>query len=164
MKTDVQDIPVRKQQLFADEAGRLVEVVGTATGDIVEFCSQGGGFLNKAPHAEFDKHFKPATLPAFSLCAVSAEWLPPGLTFAAYSKGQRWNGWAMPYFPAESAMALREHLPGLCYDATRDVFVDDSEENEPDEVIFPAEEIIVDGKPVKVYAIGAGYWCWELEP
>ena len=61
-------------------------------------------------------------------------------------------------------MALREHLPGLCYDDERDLFVDDSDVNEPDEVTYPAEEIIVDGKPVKVYAIGAGYWCWELEP
>lgn len=163
MQSAAQNVPPGNQRLIGDENGYLVEVLWTSTGDIVEFSAQGGGFVQKAPRAEFEKRFKPAAPLAFSLQAVSAEWLPDDLTLPAYTNGQRWNGWAMPYFPAETAHALLEYMPDLRYDASQDAFVSKSDGGESQGDVFPAQELLVNGKPVKVYAVGAGSWCWWLE-
>lgn len=163
MQTNTNALSKREPRLLADEAGHLVEVLGTSTADTVEFSAQGGGFVHKASRDEFEKRFKPAALPAFSLQAVSAEWLPDDLKLPAYTNGQRWNGWAMPYFPAEAAHALLEHMPDLRYDAAQDAFVSKSYDDETENDVFPAQELVVEGATVKVYAIGAGSWCWWLE-
>lgn len=163
MQSAAQNVPTGNQRLFADENGCLVEVLWTSTGDIVEFSAQGGGFVQKAPRAEFEKRFKPAALPAFSLRVVSAEWLPDALKLPAYTNGQRWNGWAMPYFPVEAAHALLEHMPDLRYDDTRDAFVSKSYDDEAEDEVYPAQVLVVRGETLKVYAIGAGSWCWWLE-
>lgn len=163
MQTATQDQPKREPRLFADESGHLVEVLWASTDEIVEFSAQGGGFVHKASRTEFEKRFKPAAPLAFSLQAVSAEWLPDDLTLPAYTNGQRWNGWAMPYFPAESAHTLLEHMPDLRYDAAQDAFVSKSYDDETEDDVFPAQELVVEGVTVKVYAVGAGSWCWWLE-
>lgn len=163
MQTTAQNTPPRESRLFTDEVGRLVEVLWTSTDDNVEFSAQGGGFVQKAPRAEFEKRFKPAVLPAFSLRVVSAEWLPDALKLPAYTNGQRWNGWAMPYFPVEAAHALLEHMPDLRYDDTRDAFVSKSYDDEAEDEVYPAQVLVVRGETLKVYAIGAGSWCWWLE-
>lgn len=150
------------EQFFADEGGHLVEVLRTSTDEMVEFSAQGGGFVHKASRTEFEKRFKPAELPEFSLQAVSAEWLPDDLKLPAYTNGQRWNGWAMPYFPAEAAHSLLGHMPDLRYDSARDAFVMKSDEDQAEEEVFPAETLVIDGRPIKTYAIGAGSWCWEF--
>ena len=163
MQTAAQNPPTREHRLFADEAGRLVEVLWTSTDDNVEFSAQGGGFVHKVARAEFEKRFKPAAQPLYSLQAVSAEWLPDDLTLPAYTNGQRWNGWALPYFPAEAAHALLEHMPDLRYDASQDAFVSKAVDGESQDDVFPAQELLVNGKSIKVYAVGAGSWCWWLE-
>ena len=151
-------------QLFADEAGNLVQVLGTSTPETVEYSAQGGGFLHTAPRAEFERRFKPATLPALSLIAISAEWLPDDMSVPAYSNGRRWNGWAMPCFTLEAGRSLLEHMPDLRYDSARDAFIskasDDGDEREDD--VYLAETHVIDGLPIKLYAIGAGSWCWDL--
>lgn len=163
MQTAAPGQPQRAQRLFADEKGCLVEELWTSTNDTVEFSAQGGGFVNKLSRSEFEKRFKPAELPLFSLKAVSAEWLPDDLKVPAYTNGQRWNGWAMPYFPAQSALSLLEHMPDLSYDATQDAFVSKSSEDDSEAEVFPAQELVIEGVGVKVYAVGAGSWCWWLE-
>lgn len=145
-----------EMQIFADESGRLVQVVETSKSATVEFAPQGGGLMRQLPRAEFERRFKPATLPGYSLIAVCADWLPEGVKVPAYSNGRRWNGWAIPYFPFEAARSLLEHMPDLRYDSARDAFVKTNEDE-----IFCAETLVVDGKPIKTYAIGSGYWCWD---
>ncbi len=73
-------------RLFADEAGNLVQVLETSTPETVEFSVQGGGFVHTTPRAEFEHRFKPATLPALSLTAVSADWLPDDMAVPAHSE------------------------------------------------------------------------------
>lgn len=55
------------EQFYADEAGKLFQVLSTSTAETVEFAPQGGGIIRKAPRADFESRFKPATLPAFRL-------------------------------------------------------------------------------------------------
>lgn len=163
MHTAAQNPPTCELRLFADEAGRLVEVLWTSTDETVEFSAQGGGFVHKASRTEFEKRFKPAAPLAFSLQAVSAEWLPDNLTLPAYTNGQRWNGWAMPYFTAAAAHSLLPHMPDLRYDSARDAFVSKSYEDQFEEDVFASETLVIDGHAIKVYPVGAGSWCWWLE-
>ena len=88
-----------------------------------------------------------------------------------YTAGERWNGWATPYFPFEEservvAQINRFHKePGLNSNAA---YYD----SDADEFCFPAEnewdrygpsDIDVAGELMKVYAIGACYWVWSEE-
>lgn len=144
--------------LYSDQAGNLVQVLWTSTSDSVEFTRQGGGFVQKASRADFERQFKPATVRHYYLSAVTADWLPGGLTVPAYTNGMRWNGWAMPFFTFEAATQLLEHMPDLRYDSVKDVFYSQSS----DEDVFDATTLEVDGSKIKTYAIGAGCWCWDL--
>jgi hypothetical protein len=67
----------------------------------------------------------------------------PGFTMA----GERWNGWACPFFTKDVAEAYR--------------FWDDPETTddvEGDETT--GQDIRVNGTPVHVYGIGNCSWCW----
>lgn len=151
------------EQFYADEAGKLFQVLSTSTAETVEFAPQGGGIIRKAPRADFENRFKPATLPAFSLVAICAEWLPDDMKVPAYSNGRRWNGWAMPYFTIESGKSLLGFMPDLRYDSQRDAFVSKAyDDDQAEEEVFPAETLVIDGRPIQTYAIGAGFWCWEF--
>lgn len=102
-------------------------------------------------------------LPAFALVAVSADWLPADVEVPAYSNGQRWNGWAVPYFTQESAFSLLKFMPELSYDSTRDAFISKSDDGDAyaEDDVFPAVTLVIDGISIKTYAIGAGSWCWH---
>jgi hypothetical protein len=87
-------------------------------------------------------------------------------TFDVLSKGESWNGFAVPYFPEEEALRFLEVFNGEGggrarftsegVDETPDaVVVDDEEGEEPR--IFSAVE--VGGK--KTYPIGAYCWTWR---
>ena len=91
-----------------------------------------------------------------------ADWLPPSLKLAAFSNGDRWNGFAVPYFPLESAQELAKHMPGLRYDAARDAFLIEEEGDEGACGVFEVCTLEVDGSAVKAYPIGAGAQCWHL--
>jgi hypothetical protein len=96
-----------------------------------------------------------------------AEWFDK--KYRGWTTGQRWNGWAMPYFEFDEAMkyandSLQGGGPGTgatTYDPARDAFVtqrDDIEDTEVDE----ATVILVKGRgAIKVYPIGAGSWTWS---
>jgi len=147
------------ERLFADDSGRLFQIVE----ETVEFAPQGGGPIQKIPRAEFERRFKPANLPAFSLVEIGAEWLPDDMKVPAYSNGRRWNGWAMPSFTLEAGQSLLKYMPDLSYDSARDAFISkDADDAQSEEEVFAAETLIIDGSPVKTYAIGAGSWCWYL--
>ncbi|VWC80362.1 hypothetical protein BLA39750_01151 [Burkholderia lata] len=92
--------------------------------------------------------------------------LDVGPSYLAYSCGERWNGWECPYFTIEEAMKLLEHpyLHGLRYDAEGDKFImDDGDGEDLYETVFASEVVLVDGNPIKVYAIGAFGWCWNKD-
>ncbi|MBK1901999.1 MULTISPECIES: hypothetical protein [Burkholderia] len=99
----------------------------------------------------------------FGMFSVS---LDVGPSYQAYSRGERWNGWECPYFTIEEAMKLLAHpyLDGLRYDAEGDKFImDDGDGEVLDETVFASRVVLVDGNPIKVYAIGAFGWCWNKD-
>lgn len=142
--------------LYADQEGNLIEVSRMDT-EIVEFSSQGGGFLKRCSRQEFDRLFKPANEPEYSRMVVGAEWLDQ--TIACYSNGKRWNGWGMPLFPFESAQLLCSLMPDIHHDADQDAFVWEPKGEESES--YSAQTINYQGASIKVYGIGAGSWCWD---
>jgi hypothetical protein len=75
-----------------------------------------------------------------------------GLTY-----GNRWNGWACPYFTYENAMKIAEVMPDfhMWYDMDNDLFFTTDEETDSEE-FFPK---LIDG--IKYYGIGNCSWCWD---
>lgn len=148
-------------KLYADDRGRMVETTDPDA-DVVEFSPQGGGFVYKMGHGVFHNTFKPATMPEFHEARFGGDWLPGDLILKGYTDGSRWNGWACPHFSKEEGLRLAEASPALRYDEARDAFVDRPIVDEDDiEEVFSSETITVAGQPLKVYAIGAGSWCWD---
>jgi hypothetical protein len=90
-------------------------------------------------------------------------------SFAGYTNGDTWNGWACPYFlrPVAEAVLGAAEANGYfwTYDVTRDVF---SVRNQEDPAEYESEEyvgtdIVADGETCHVYGIGAYSWIWETE-
>lgn len=154
------DKPDLKGRLYVNSEGEMIEVMSVED-DEVEFSQFGGSFVWRASRAEFEANFKPAGMPGFKRGAVTADWLPEGVTVAAFHDGKNWNGWAMPCFAKDAGLQVAVHTPGLAYAADRDAFVF-QDENSEDEEVFPALMLEVDGALEKVYPIGSGLWCWSL--
>ena len=92
----------------------------------------------------------------------------PGIT-----RGESWNGWAVPYFEKEVSEQIAEDYSRAAkeqggdladaharYDEGNDAFLF----YDPilkDEVAYPATMIEVDGEEVTVYPIGTREWTWE---
>ena len=112
-----------------------------------------------------------------------------GEVFTGWTNGETWNGWAMPRFEfveaerflkwqsgqntpggrSDAILAMRPDLPAPApaaagkegFDAARDAFVTMAQDGE--EELWPAEFVTVtDGTRMKVYALGAGAWIWEV--
>ena len=153
------------------ETGRVVEVHGMDVGYVL-YCNAGGG-LQCAMDAD---RFRLMTTPLPDEYLTSSPWKPGEFgiedwmgPFPGYSQGRRWNGWACPVFPLESAHKIVEHCNREAekhggelsrYDAQADVFLIWNEgQDEPD--VFMGDDIVVDGKVVRVYHVGTGSWTWE---
>ncbi len=153
----------RKTEYFIHiKTGRLFELI-SRDGASVQFAPQGGGFVLSAPPADFDRDFK-ASAPdegKYFPATVTAEWLEDGnLKLDCYSNFMVWNGWGMPFFDEEAARKLSQMLPNLRYDGERDLYIS-KDEGTNDEDEYPATLINVEGRTVKTYAIGSGYWTWD---
>ena len=79
-----------------------------------------------------------------------------GPEFIGYTDGANWNGWAMPYFTRDVAEKVLEAYPG---DEADD---EDAYRN----YSFPEEDSLIivnpdNGKPIQVWPIGSGAWCWD---
>ena len=103
-------------------------------------------------------------------------------TFAGWADGQTWNGWARPRSERAEAERVIAWLATLDpkpadgrvgfffpvtdkehFDGERDGFITVNQAGQED--VWPAEHIkISDGSQLKVYASGAGCWCWDVEP
>jgi hypothetical protein len=82
--------------------------------------------------------------------------------------GNRWNGWAVPYFTEEQARVVMEtfnritepEFSQLSYDEAEDCYREHDEAYD-DPADYPARQIWVDGEQVKVYSIGGACWVWS---
>lgn len=133
--------------------GRMLRYYDADTGDEIT-----------APRRE--RVFRPGT---FTMDAMEGPY--PG-----YTAGESWNGWATPYFEFETAKRIAEdhvRIPELMklngiepgdyratYDEEEDAFLFYEPIND-DEAHYFAQTITVEGREVKVYAIGTYEWTWE---
>lgn len=153
--------------IYIDKKGFRVETAPQTEPGIVEFFPQGGGFNRKLPLIVFHSIYKPETgRPGFKPAIFSNDW-GAQTEYPGYTDGYRWNGWAMPYFDFETALRVAADTTSdespVRYDAERDAFVYESADWPDEPEIFEATTIEVDGKPIKVYGIGAGSWTWDQQ-
>lgn len=107
-------------------------------------------------------------MPQSTLPLRPARFVIDGLagTYNGFTRGERWNGWAVPYFPLDEARRIADDYasepPGVDgqnlaeYDADRDlVRLYDPSNKEWDE--YGSETL--EGR--ELYGIGACYWTWE---
>lgn len=87
---------------------------------------------------------------------VCGEW--DEYAYPCYHQNQHWNGWAMPYFTFKEAKKVAKEMKGR-YDEAKDAFIFNMD-GEDD--VYEPMTIKARGRSIKVYAIGAGYWCWDL--
>jgi hypothetical protein len=97
---------------------------------------------------------------------------PSGPSFLGYHKGQKWNGFAVPFFKYQDAKKVvasvvdsGESYAGHYFNKEADQFT-----LIPHNVPCYAgeqtkgEDIFVDGNTIHVYGIGAGGWTWNVGP
>lgn len=95
---------------------------------------------------------------------VWVEGMPDGAKVQAYVPDGKWNGFLQPVFPMMSGVQLVTMIPELRYDATRDAFLSEDDDNAgfgDGDLQFDAQEIVINGREIKVYPIGTGYWTWH---
>jgi hypothetical protein len=87
--------------------------------------------------------------------------------FAGHAHGQYWNGWACPAFERAEAERVMQAMyvgPGAWweYDAPTDTFRGVLEGGAPEDIDeWQGSDILVDGRSVHVYFIGAWAWIWD---
>jgi len=123
----------------------------------------GGGFELTIPAADvarFSVVTKDEATPIYRKARFSLEGLDD-IEFEGWTADRLWNGWAMPSFETQQATQLAKLLEDqLRYDPAQDAFIGSSGDEEE---IWPSEFIdLPDGGQVKVYAIGAGSWVWDI--
>lgn len=143
--------------IFESKSGKRVEIVHDTR---IKYFDEGGGFVNELPASEFFALYQPADSTPRPYKAVLAS-LDGGPEYAAYSNGERWNGWACPYIEHEQVVRLAESLLPYCE------LVYHPEDNTwrvvqgEDEDVYGETTIEVDDQTVHVFGIGAGSWCWD---
>lgn len=110
----------------------------SAAGDgYVEFAHQGGGFVHRAPEAEFHSRFREVPETEFAAMAqrhvpirVGGDWVEREEdALPAWSNGLVWNGWEMPVFSKETVLSPQGRAvfnTDTCwtlYDETADAFL-----------------------------------------
>lgn len=130
----------------------------------VTFYPEGWGFLHRLPAEVFyQHHVEDDSEPQFQRELISADWMEA--CFFAYSKGVRWNGWAVPHFTFEQMMEITKLMP----DAVRVVDgipdqparFQEYDFNEEEWVDVPRVDILFPDGPIDTYRLGNG-WCWEV--
>jgi len=174
-----EDILVGKDYKYPEGALRVHEV--KADGSIVVY-PEGGGFqmtfspeaqaknkLRKVPDSELKN-------PPWKQIQVTLDymWEDHKFSLKCWTQGGRWNGWQCPDFEFAEAMRLVNYMKEeengditLHYDEEKDAFIiTDPQYDDPEERFteFKGEEVTINGKKVKVYSIGSGYWTWSEAP
>lgn len=132
---------------------------------VVKFHNVGGGFQKSISLERFLAEFKEETEPPKMRAATFQ--IESGEQYPGFHKGDLWNGWAMPLFTHEVVVKMAEdtNMEGysLEYVPATDEWLyvnQDYADEGPD--TYPAEVITVDGVEHKVFAVGAGFWCWDV--
>lgn len=86
--------------------------------------------------------------------------------YPGYTRGERWNGFACPYFTKEVGQQIAKDGSTedyyLIFDEKKDRFVyHDCDCDQLEYEVFEGEDIIVDGENIHVYPIGAFSWIWS---
>jgi len=101
--------------------------------------------------------------PGWKSIQVFAEWTEK--SYQAWTTGQHWNGWEMPFFEFDEAMRYAQDAGNTVYDPERDAFITTHEGSEDEPGVDEATIIFVRGRgALKVYPIGAGSWTWSQAP
>ena len=137
---------------FEDKNGRRVTL---ELGSLTKFHPAGGGFQLQMPTAEFIATYTPAKEKPYTLVEVTCDAFQDNISVKAYSNGDRWNGWVMPYFPVSEVPKLINLLPSLVLSENGTKITDPTG---VEEEFWDITEI--NGE--KVFAVGAGFWCWEI--
>lgn len=142
--------------------GNAVQISSESDG-WVTFCNLGRGFQQVMSTERFYAHYDREWEAKWELVNIGADWME--VTLKAWSNGKSWKGWAMPFFELDQALEAMKSVPGLMWYPERDCFEHKDEHKEAELVTYPGTTIEVDGRPVKVYWIGVGwYWeCWGIE-
>jgi|WetSurMetagenome_2_1015567.scaffolds.fasta_scaffold1081968_1 hypothetical protein len=82
-----------------------------------------------------------------------------------YNPNQNWNGWEMPLFEMHNIVGFLTSIDNEWkYNHATDSIVT-YYRDAPEEVDeWPGKDILVDGKTIHVYPVGAGLWVWEKAP
>lgn len=93
-----------------------------------------------------------------------------GGIYEGFTNGDRWNGWACPYFTLEVGKKIMTDLKGQAeytwadYNKEHDEFITNYEGLIGDSETWEGMDIEVEGEIVHVYPIGAFGWVWsEIE-
>lgn len=86
--------------------------------------------------------------------------------FEGWHNGERWNGWAKPYFSLATARRIlelckKDGVGKASYEKGRDRFVFQGEHDE-EPMLCPATDL--PGVSGKFYPIGTGSWTWSEAP
>lgn len=145
-----------------DEPQRRYEVIEDF-GPKVQIAPEGGGFIHTLPRKQFDAAFE--IVPdneidrPYRKAWATGDWIEGRV--ACWWDGSRWNGWGVPMFEFEAALAYKALAGNLQYDPERDRFFEPAGEDDEGQD-FCATTIDTPEGPKKVYQIGDG-WCWECE-
>jgi hypothetical protein len=89
---------------------------------------------------------------------------------SAYVKtGERWNGFALPYFTREAADRILEQTleaPDFIarYDEAKDAYVFfEGNDFEEADVFTGSDFALENGEVARLYSIGAYMWMWEVQ-
>lgn len=142
-----------------------VEPSENEKGPFVHFCSLGGGWQETTYCEDLMKAFrsvsrseKLAAEPYATQIGIDDMFDP---TLNGYTFGDRWNGWAKPFFEKEDAIRVMEVFKGIItYDEDQQAFVVQFEDDD-EPVIHKAQQIVVNGEVKTVFDIGAGNITWE---
>lgn len=161
------DIIVSRKDLREWTNSAVVVDQVSGDGTVYAFRFGYGGFRLRFSPIDVEKfdfikvHQEKLDNPGWMSVDVYAEWTEKA--YKAWTTGQRWNGWVMPYFEFDEAVKYARDAGNTVYDAARDAFITTREGSDDEPDVDEATIINVRGRgPLKVYPIGAGSWTWSM--
>lgn len=136
-----------------------------ADGGRVTFWVRGSSYRMTVSSSAFGASFSVHNAEdALSAGSFRGSWLPSGVRLKGYSSHLVWNGWACPHFTREEGLRLTGLMGGqLSFNEASDSFID-SPGGLGGHTQYEGQDWEVEGRQVRLYAIGAGAWCWKRIP
>lgn len=162
------DVPNEAPFRF-DKDGAIIRWVKSGF-DATSYCAEGGGFCYVCPDPNRPCLLLPP-LTTFIPARFGLDGCEP--FFSGVHTGERWNGWACPYFPMEEVIKLRDWIAAWAADDEFEkVIVDDSgrvwidarfqmaKGEQESGYLYEVKPEDHDGVPV--YPVGAFSWIWAI--